>query len=402
MEHASGPRSSPGTSSNGTGAGPRESLAGMPDLVPTGPRRAAPPPRSADPDSSTAAAQPSTAAREPAAATDSPPVDWTTAMRRAIRCPDQLRRQLGLAPAPLAAGSAPRSDSFATFVPLEFLARIRPGDPDDPLLRQVLPSEAEEAEDARFAADPVGDTEALAAGGVLHKYPGRALVISTGACGIHCRYCFRREFPYNQSGSRREAWQPSIDYLRGRSEIDEVLLSGGDPLTLVDDQLARLIDQLAGIAHLRRLRIHSRMPVVIPQRITPALIEQLRETRLTVWMVIHVNHPRELDAAVLERVGRLIDQGIPVLNQAVLLRGVNDCAETLTQLCRKLVDHRIQPYYLHQLDRVRGTTHFEVPVAEGLRLIEQLRTELPGYAVPTYVAEQAGESSKTPLFHVPT
>ena len=323
-------------------------------------------------------------------------VDWQTAMKRAIRCTTELRQRLNL-PANQSTSDESTKSSFPTFVPLEFLARIQPGNEDDPLLRQVLPIAAESAEVDGYTADPVGDLNALPAAGVLHKYNRRALMITTSACGIHCRYCFRREFPYSDSGSQAQNWQPSLDYLRQHSEIDEVILSGGDPLTLVDDKLFRLISQLESIPHVRRLRIHSRMPIVIPQRVTSPLVDRLRKSRLATWMVVHANHPAELDEQVIGATDRLIDAGIPVLNQAVLLRGVNDDADTLEALCRKLANHRVQPYYLHQLDRVRGAAHFEVPEEEGLRLIEELRRRLPGYAVPNYVSERAGEPSKTPI-----
>jgi EF-P beta-lysylation protein EpmB len=260
-----------------------------------------------------------------------------------------------------------------------------------------MPLAEEQTEQAGYCADPVGDLRAQVAGGILHKYRGRALVITTGACGVHCRYCFRRQFPYSSAGARSENWRPAIEYLREHLELEEVLLSGGDPLTVTDAKLDELIGMIEATEHVRRLRIHTRMPIVIPQRVTPALIQRLTGSRLAVWLVIHANHPNELDASVLDRLAELIDAGIPVLNQAVLLRGVNDDAETLIELCGKLVDHRIQPYYLHQLDRVRGASHFEVPVAQGRRLVKRLRDSLPGYAVPTYVVEQAGETSKTPL-----
>lgn len=320
-------------------------------------------------------------------------VDWQTAMKRAIRCSLELRRTLGLP-------NHPKSEtavSFPTFVPLEFVRRMQPGDEKDPLLLQVLATPAETNSVEGFSDDPVGDIQALAAGGLIHKYAGRALVVSTGACGIHCRYCFRREFPYQSAGSRRENWQPSIDYLADHPEIDEVILSGGDPLTLTDEKLFDLIGRIGEIGHVRRLRIHSRMPIVIPQRVTARLVDGLSASRLATWFVVHVNHPRELDADVLTCLGRLSDAGIPLLNQAVLLRGINDDAETLAELCRTLVNHRIQPYYLHQLDRVTGAAHFEVPIAEGHRLLRQIRSMLPGYAVPQYVVERPGETSKTPL-----
>lgn len=368
-----------------------------------------------------------------------PEVDWKSAMKRAIRCSVQLRQALGLPTdsedwqdsgkgsedkkgpgkkGPGKKGSGDKGsegsgdrhesgkgkqrikaeESFPTFVPLEFLARIRPGDPDDPLLRQVLPIANEDIDAQGFSTDPVGDLNSLAAQGLLHKYEGRALLITSGACGVHCRYCFRREYPYSSSSNAlTQSWQPSLDYLRERTDIHEVLLSGGDPLTLSDSKLAKLINQIETFDHVKRLRIHSRMPIVIPQRVTRDLVDHLVSSRLAVWFVVHVNHPNELDEGVLKRLGMLIDAGIPVLNQAVLLRGVNDRPEILKELCLKLVDHRIQPYYLHQLDRVRGATHFEVPIDEGKRLVEQLRASLPGYAVPTYVSEQPGAPSKTPL-----
>lgn len=332
---------------------------------------------------------------------DTEPVHWQVAMKRAIRSGSQLRKAVGLPP-DSANALGPDSklaceQDFRTFAPLEFVARIQPGNPDDPLLKQVLPVIEEQVEQPGFAADPVGDLNSLVSPGVLHKYEGRALILTTAACGIHCRYCFRREFPYQESGSRKDDWLPSIDYLKNNEEIEEVILSGGDPLTTSDEKLDELISALENIPHLKRLRIHSRMPIVIPQRVTEELVKRLSSSRLAVWTVIHANHPQELSESVLSRLGNMIDAGIPVLNQAVLLRGVNDQAETLIELCRRLVNHRIQPYYLHQLDRVRGATHFEVPVETGLKIVETLRTALPGFAVPQYVFEEPGAKSKSPI-----
>ena len=326
----------------------------------------------------------------------SQPVSWQHAMKLAIRSAVELRRVLGLETLP-----CPRSaEDFPTFVPWEFVRRMKPGDPEDPLLRQVLPLVDEDSNPDGFISDPVGDLGSVAAGGLLHKYAGRALLVSTGACGIHCRYCFRREFPYSEFAATNDRWREAVTYLAGQPSIDEVILSGGDPLTLVDVQLFRLIDELESIDHLKRLRIHSRMPIVIPQRITESLINRLRDSRLAVWMVIHCNHPQELDADVWQAIELVQKIGVPVLNQAVLLRGVNDRAETMIELCRTLVDHQVQPYYLHQLDRVRGAAHFEVSPAKGLRIIERLRQTLPGYAVPKYVREVASESAKTPIYHL--
>jgi EF-P beta-lysylation protein EpmB len=328
-------------------------------------------------------------------------VHWQVAMKRAIRSGLQLRKAVGLSPDSAEvvdpSGKLACEQDFPTFAPLEFVARIEPGNPDDPLLKQILPVAAEQVEQAGFAADPVGDLNALVSPGVLHKYEGRALILTTAACGIHCRYCFRREFPYQETGSRKDDWLPSIEYLKNHSDVEEVILSGGDPLTTLDEKLDKLITALEGVPHLKRLRIHSRMPIVIPQRITEELVKRLSSSRLAVWMVIHANHPQELSEGVLSRLAHMIDAGIPVLNQAVLLRGVNDQAETLIELCRRLVNHRIQPYYLHQLDRVRGAAHFEVPVETGLKIIESLRAVLPGFAVPQYVYEEPGAKSKSPL-----
>ncbi len=271
--------------------------------------------------------------------------------------------------------------------PRDFVAKMRPGDPADPLLRQVLPCADEQAQAPGFTADPVDDAGAQLAPGLLQKYAHRALLITTGACAIHCRYCFRRHFPYSEAPKSPDAWDGALARLAADEAIDEVLLSGGDPLTLTDARLAHLADRLAAIGHLRRLRVHSRLPIVIPQRVCDAMLRWFAGGRLTPIMVVHANHPREIDDEVAGAVTRLIDAGAVVLNQAVLLRGVNDNAETLAELCRRLVDLRVMPYYLHQLDRVAGAAHFESPEAAGLAIIEQLRSMLPGYAVPRYARD---------------
>ena len=335
---------------------------------------------------------------EPSSATaPAPPRSWQEAMRLAIRDARRLRELLQLPPAE-SLQVTQAQQQFATFVPLEFLSRIRPGDPRDPLLLQVLPVSAEAEARPGFLADPVGDSAARVSTGLLQKYAGRALMIATGVCGVHCRYCFRRDFDYSPSseGDAGKQFQAALDYLRRNDSIDEVILSGGDPLTLSDGRLDKIITALEAIPHVRRLRIHSRMPVVIPQRVTDELVARWRASPLAVWMVIHCNHAQEIDAAVGEAIERMVDQGIPVLNQAVLLAGINDDADTLAQLCRELVNRRVQPYYLHQLDRVAGAAHFEVPLQRGRELIAELRQRLPGYAVPTFVSEIAGETSKRP------
>ncbi|MEO1616312.1 MAG: EF-P beta-lysylation protein EpmB [Planctomycetota bacterium] len=324
---------------------------------------------------------------------DVEPVGWQLAMKRAIRSQAELRRRLGMAENPHV-GSAER---FPTFVPLEMAARIRPGDPHDPILRQVLASEEELVEVGGYSSDPVGDLHASVGGGLLHKYHGRALLVTHGACAVHCRYCFRREFPYSDVGSRTQRWQPAIEYLRADPSIEEVLLSGGDPLTLTDEVLDQLIGELESIAHLRRLRIHTRLPIAIPQRITQTLTDRLSRSRLMCWFVIHCNHAAEIDAPVSESLQRLRLAGIPILNQAVLLSGVNDSVDSLEELSKCLIDRGVQPYYLHQLDRVHGAAHFWVEPRRGEELIETLRERLPGYAVPQYVCEVTGEASKSTM-----
>ncbi len=324
-------------------------------------------------------------------ATVSQPESWQSAMKSAIRDAGELCRELNL-PADIARRLA--ADSFPVFAPRPYVAKMVPGDANDPLLLQVLPRHEEGLPSEGFVTDAVGDLDASRAPGLIHKYQGRVLLIATGACAIHCRYCFRQHFPYESTPRSLEAWQPAIDQIAADDSIDEVILSGGDPLTLVDDLLERLVSTLEQIPHVTRLRIHTRLPIVIPQRVTDGMIGWLTRSRLVPFVVIHANHARELDDDVAEAITKLTQAGVPVLNQTVLLRGVNDNIETLAELSRTLVNLRVVPYYLHQLDRVQGTQHFEVPVERGIELIEQLRTRLPGYAVPQYVQEIRGESSK--------
>ncbi len=319
---------------------------------------------------------------------------WREEMRRAVRDGGELCRAVGLSPQ---ISDAAAAGQFPVFAPWPYISRIRRGDPDDPLLRQVLPLGDENLVAEGFSTDPVGDGPATRSPGLIHKYRGRALLVTTGACAIHCRYCFRREFPYGDAPHSLAHWQAAFDEIAADSSIHEVIYSGGDPLTLVDEFLAELTGRLAQIAHVRRLRIHTRLPIVIPQRVNDELLSWLCETRLQPVVVIHANHPAEIDGEVAEALGRLVDRGIVVLNQAVLLRGVNDNVDALAGLSERLIELRVMPYYLHQLDRVRGAAHFEVPIETGRRLIQQLRDRLPGYAVPRYVQEVAGEPAKVVL-----
>jgi len=311
-----------------------------------------------------------------------------------IRDPAELLERLQLDPALLPAARR-AAELFPLRVPLEFVQRMRPGDPDDPLLRQVLPLGAELEDTAGFAADPVGDGAAMTGGGVLHKYRGRALLIATGACAVHCRYCFRRHFPYADANASADRWQSALAYLRNRIDIAEVILSGGDPLSLSNRRLQGLVDELAAIPHLQRLRVHTRLPIMDPARIDDGLLAWLTGSRLTPVMVIHANHANEIDADVSAALGRLREAGVTLLNQAVLMRGINDAADALAALSEKLFAAGVLPYYLHLLDRVQGAAHFAVPEAEALALHAELAARLPGYLLPQLVREEAGEAGKT-------
>lgn len=324
---------------------------------------------------------------------------WQAAVRDAIRDPAELCRVLGL-PDEIAAEArraVAASPGFSLFAPRGFVARMRPADLADPLLRQVLPLVDELDDVPGFVADPVGDADALRQPGLLHKYEGRVLLVTTGVCAIHCRYCFRRHFPYSAGPRSLADWRPALDEIAGDPSVHEVILSGGDPLMIVDHVLADLVEELSAIPHLRRLRIHTRLPIVIPERVTSELIDLLRDTPLASIVVVHANHANELDDPVIAALARLSDAGIPLLNQAVLLRGVNDTTSAQRALCERLVDHRVLPYYLHQLDRVAGAAHFEVPAETGRQIIAELRECLPGYAVPRFVSERPAELGKTIL-----
>lgn len=321
---------------------------------------------------------------------------WQRALAQAIRDPAELLQGLGLDPS-LAAGRVASARRFPLRVPRGYAARMTPGDPDDPLLMQVLPRTLEDNEVSGFEADPVGDHAAMSRPGVLHKYHGRVLLVTTGACGIHCRYCFRRHFPYSEANPRPDQWGDAIDYIASDTSIREVILSGGDPLSLPDTTLSDLVARLEAIPHLTTLRIHTRMPVVLPERVDTNLTRWLLGTRLQRVVVLHANHPNELDTVVGAACERLRAAGAVLLNQAVLLRGVNDSVEPLAELSNRLFAFGALPYYLHLLDPVRGASHFEVSDFEGGRLIADLARILPGYLVPRLVREQPGAPGKTPV-----
>ncbi|MCC5831654.1 MAG: KamA family radical SAM protein [Chlamydiales bacterium] len=274
--------------------------------------------------------------------------------------------------------------------------KIEKGNREDPILKQFAPHPEEALQNTLYSADPVGDQQSRCAPKSLKKYDRRILLLTTQACAMHCRYCFRQNFAY----AKQKEFALELDQIKADNDLREVILSGGDPLSLSDRVLKELVKELSFIPHLKRLRFHTRFPIGIPERITQEFLKILSDCPLQTWFVIHCNHPRELDSDVLAALKSIQRLGIPVLNQAVLLRGVNDTIEILQELCERLADNGIQPYYLHQLDRVQGAARYEVTQEEGRRLIEELRKRLSGYAVPAYVQEIAGKPSKTPLlFH---
>lgn len=323
------------------------------------------------------------------------PPRWQTLLSQAITDPAELLRELDL-PLELLPATLLASGSFRLRVPRGFVARMRRGDRHDPLLRQVLPLGEEQDEVAGYVNDPLQELAAMPVPGLLHKYQGRVLLTTTGACAVHCRYCFRRHYPYGEANPQRNQ-QQTLDYLRRHSEVSEVILSGGDPLTLSDGKLGQFTQALHGISHVKRLRIHSRVPVVLPERVDSGLLGWLHATRLQTVLVIHSNHPNEIDPAVQAAMQRLRTAGVSLLNQSVLLRGVNDQPDTLTALSERLIAAGVLPYYLHQLDPVRGAAHFAVTDDTAKLLINQLRDRLPGYLVPRLVREEAGQAAKTPV-----
>ena len=321
---------------------------------------------------------------------------WQTAWREAVRDPRALLSMLGLESL---ADRVPE-DAAAQFplrVPHAFVARMRHGDPHDPLLRQVLPLDEELRPVAGFGLDAVGDAAARTATGVLQKYRGRALLVATGSCAVHCRYCFRRHFPYAEETAARDGWSEALDAIAADDSIEEVLLSGGDPLSLATSKLAELTDALKTVPHVKRLRIHSRLPVVLPERVDGALASWLSNLPWPVAFVIHANHAQEFDAGVDAALLRLREAGAQLLNQAVLLRGVNDSVDALAALSERSFAAGVLPYYLHQLDRVAGVAHFEVPDSDALALHATLRARLSGYLVPRLVREIPGDTGKRPL-----
>lgn len=324
------------------------------------------------------------------------PKSWQMLWREAVRDPRELLEMLGLSHL-----SAQISDHAATQfplrVPLGFVAKMRHGDANDPLLRQILPVIQEDQLAEGFSLDAVGDAAAKGGTGVIHKYHARALLITTGSCAIHCRYCFRRHFPYSEETAASQHWSEAIAYLKSDTSISELILSGGDPLSLSTGKLMELTRQLDGMAHIRRLRIHTRLPVVLPERIDEELLDWLNGLPWPIAIVIHANHANELGQDVAEAMRRLKLDNVTLLNQAVLLKGVNDSIAEQNRLSERLFDIGVLPYYLHQLDKVQGAAHFQIEDSEARLIHSGMMKTLPGYLVPKLVREVSGEASKTPL-----
>ncbi len=321
---------------------------------------------------------------------------WQQLLRDAIRTPDELFHALGLEGHPMAEQISAHQE-FPVVVPAPYLARIERGNPEDPLLLQVLPDVAEMQLTEGYNSDPLSERDANPLPGLIHKYHNRVLLTLASHCAINCRYCFRRHFPYKENAPGRQQWLDVLEYIRSRPEIDEVIYSGGEPLAVNDQRLAWLSQQLSGIPHLKRLRIHTRMPIAIPQRVNQELRQWISASRLQVVMVIHCNHPNELDTDTVNACKLLQRDGVTLLNQSVLLRGINDNVSTLIELSERLFAAGISPYYLHLLDKVQGAAHFDIERHQAIALIDEMRTRCSGYLVPALAQENAGMKSKTVL-----
>ncbi len=320
--------------------------------------------------------------------------NWQTELSQSISSIDKLLDYLELDPQRLSASQQANLD-FPLRVPWPFVRRMERGNPYDPLLAQVLPVAAEMHNTAGYSNDPLDESNHNPVPGIVHKYGNRLLLIVSPNCAINCRYCFRRHFPYSDNRQSKTQWHQALKYISGKPEINEVIYSGGDPLAANDKFLGWLTEQIAAIPHIKRLRIHSRLPVVIPSRINPQFFSWATTTRLKPIMVLHINHGNEIDQALTNSIDQCIDHGITLLNQTVLLKGINDNAATLTALSEKLFDCGVMPYYLHLLDPVLGASHFDINRDRAKQIYALLQADLPGFLVPKLVVEIAGKSNKT-------
>ncbi|MCK5917789.1 MAG: EF-P beta-lysylation protein EpmB [Cocleimonas sp.] len=322
--------------------------------------------------------------------------NWQQLLAQAIRDPKALIEYLELPKKPFY-DAYQANKNHQLLAPLGYLDKIKKGCWDDPLLKQILPVEDEVVDVKGYVSDPVGDLNASLTSGVLQKYHGRALIITTGTCAVHCRYCFRKEYPYSEIKPAINDWKQVIETINNDPSLHEVILSGGDPFILSDQRLASLCQQLAAIPHINTIRFHSRIPVVLPQRIDTNFLDWFSALPIKKVVVIHANHANEIDTLVGDKLCLLSDTGATVLNQSVLLKGVNDNVETLENLSQKLFHYQTLPYYLHLLDKVKGTAHFDIQQQQAVILMEQLRNRLPGYLVPKLVREISGKRSKSPI-----
>jgi EF-P beta-lysylation protein EpmB len=324
--------------------------------------------------------------------------EWQKDMQKAFRRLDALLDYVHLdannAPFPLAL-----DPTFPILVTTSFADSMKKGDWLDPLLLQILPLGSEENPSLGFQNDAVGDLPAQIIPGLLHKYASRALLMVSPNCAIHCRYCFRREFPYADLPHGQQAWEPAWEYLKTAQGIDEIVFSGGDPLFLDNRRLQSLLQAATALPNIHTIRFHTRLPIVLPSRMDARLLELFKITaaKKTLVIVIHANHSHELGELAAGALSLLRASGAMLLNQTVLLKDVNDNADTLVKLSQRLIHLGVLPYYLHQLDRVTGTAHFEVAESLGLELMEEMRRRLPGYAIPKYVREVAGQKYKSAL-----
>ena len=321
--------------------------------------------------------------------------DWLTQLADVVTSPDELLQLLNVdADANLLAGRDAKR-LFALRVPRAFIARMEPGNPNDPLLRQVLTSQEEFIHAPGYSTDPLEEQHSVVPG-LLHKYSNRALLLVKGGCAVNCRYCFRRHFPYAENQGTKRNWQKAMEYIAAHPELDEIIFSGGDPLMAKDHELDWLLTQLESIPHIKRLRIHSRLPIVIPARITDTLVARISASSLQVLLVNHINHANEIDTAFRRAMKSLRMAGVTLLNQSVLLRGVNDNARTLADLSNALFDAGVMPYYLHVLDRVQGAAHFMVSDEEARVIMRELLTLGTGYLVPKLAGEFGAEPRRPP------